>query len=181
MLAIRLQRTGRKGHASFRVIVQEARLSPKSGKIAAHLGSYDPHTKTAVLAKEKAEFYLSHGAQPSDRAARILKTEGIKLPEWVELEPNKKRAIKNPEKLRKNRPAGAAAPEKPALPAQTSEEVSAGKEAKTEEETPAEGESNEVKDEAEKSAEEAKEEPKTEEKPTEKSKTAETEKEEPKQ
>lgn len=113
MLAIRLQRTGRKGHASFRVIVQDSHWSPKRGKVVHQLGSYDPHTKTAVLAKDKAEFYLSHGAQPSDRVARLLKAEGVKLPKWVELTPDKKRTIRNPDKLRKNRPAGAPEPEKP--------------------------------------------------------------------
>jgi len=71
MLAIRLQRTGRSGHAQFRVIVQEARLSPKSGKVVALLGSYNPHTKQASVIKDKAEFYLNHGAQPSPRVVRL--------------------------------------------------------------------------------------------------------------
>ena len=110
MLAIRMQRTGRKGHAQFRVIVQDAHKHPSSGNIVASLGSYDPHAKTTTIDKEKAGFYLEHGAQPSDRVARLLKSEGVKLPKWVELEGKKKGAIKNPEKLRKNRPAGAEAP-----------------------------------------------------------------------
>ena len=44
MLAIRMQRTGRKGHAMFRVVVQESRLTPTSGRVVAMLGSYDPHS-----------------------------------------------------------------------------------------------------------------------------------------
>ncbi|HET7301909.1 MAG TPA: 30S ribosomal protein S16 [Candidatus Saccharimonadales bacterium] len=104
MLAIRMQRTGRKGHAMFRLVVQESRLTPTSGKVVFSLGSYDPHTKAASLNKEKAEFYLKHGAQPSDRAAALLKAEGIKLPEWVKLSSEKKRTVRNPEKLRKNQP-----------------------------------------------------------------------------
>jgi len=110
MLAIRMQRTGRKGHAEFRVVVQDSRRSPSSGKIVAQIGHYNPHTKEAVLAKDKAEFYLKHGAQPSDRVAKLLKAESVKLPKWVELEGKKKRVIRNPEKLRRNRPAEAAAP-----------------------------------------------------------------------
>lgn len=110
MLAIRMQRTGRKGHAQFRVIVQDARKHPSSGNIVALLGSYNPHTKTTTVDKEKAGFFLEHGAQPSDRVARLLKSEGVKLPKWVELEGKKKGAIKNPDKLRKNRPANAEAP-----------------------------------------------------------------------
>ncbi len=72
MLAIRMQRTGRKGHAMFRVVVQDSRQTPTSGKVVARLGSYDPHAKTVVLDKEKAAFYLEHGAQPSGRAVRLL-------------------------------------------------------------------------------------------------------------
>lgn len=105
MLAIRMQRTGRKGHAMFRVVVQESRLTPTSGKVVALLGSYDPHAKTATLDKEKAATFLKNGAQPSDRAARLLKKEGVKLPKWVQLEAKQSGAIRNPEKLRKNRPA----------------------------------------------------------------------------
>lgn len=102
MLAIRMQRTGRKGHAQFRIVVQDSRLAPTSGKVIASLGSYNPHTKQSLLVKEKTEFYLSHGAQPSDRVARLLKKEGIKLPKWVNLQEEKKRTVRNPEKLRKN-------------------------------------------------------------------------------
>jgi small subunit ribosomal protein S16 len=41
-----MQRTGRRGHAMFRVIVQDSHRSPTSGKVVAFLGSYDPHTKS---------------------------------------------------------------------------------------------------------------------------------------
>lgn len=105
MLAIRMQRTGRKGHAQFRVVVQDARRTPTSGRVVAALGHFNPHTKEAVLDKEKAAFYLEHGAQPSDRVARLLKAEGVKLPTWVKLESAKKGSLRNPEKLRKNQPA----------------------------------------------------------------------------
>lgn len=104
MLAIRMQRTGRKGHAQFRVVVQDSRFTPSSGRYVALLGSYDPHAKTTTLAKEKAEFYLSHGAQPSDRVIRLFETEGVKLPAWVKKSDPKERAIRNPEKLRRNQP-----------------------------------------------------------------------------
>jgi small subunit ribosomal protein S16 len=70
MLVIRMQRTGRKGHAQFRVVVQDSRRTPTSGKLVASLGSYNPHTKTTTVDKEKAKFYLEHGAQPTERVAR---------------------------------------------------------------------------------------------------------------
>ena len=105
MLAIRLQRTGRSGHSQFRMIVQDSRLSPKSGKVVMRLGSYNPHTKIVIVNKEKASFYLEHGAQPSDRVAGLLKSQGVKLPDWVNASTVKKGKIRNPEKLRVNQPA----------------------------------------------------------------------------
>lgn len=104
MLAIRMQRTGRRGHAMFRVVVQDARRTPTSGKVVARLGSYDPHAKTVSLDKEKAAFYLEHGAQPSDRIARLLKQEGVKLPAWVKLPAKSKGEVRNPDKRRSTRP-----------------------------------------------------------------------------
>jgi small subunit ribosomal protein S16 len=111
MLAIRMQRTGRKGHAMFRVIVQDSRLTPTSGKVVAQLGSYDPHAKTITLDKEKATFYLGHGAQPSGRVTRLLKSEGVKLPDWVKLPAtDKKRVVRNADKRRSTRPPEEAKP-----------------------------------------------------------------------
>ena len=117
MLAIRMQRTGRKGHAMFRVIVQDARRTPTSGKVVARLGSYDPHAKTVTLDKEKAAFYLEHGAQPSDRVVRLLNSEGVKLPDWVKPVVTKERTVRNPDKRRSTRPAEPEAPATEATPA----------------------------------------------------------------
>ncbi len=108
MLAIRMQRTGRKKHAMFRVVVQDSRQAPTSGRVVAQLGSYDPHAKTNTLVKDKAEFYLTHGAQPSPRVARLLESEGVALPEWVKKPAAKQQTTRNPEKLRKNQPKQAA-------------------------------------------------------------------------
>jgi small subunit ribosomal protein S16 len=102
MLSIRMQRTGRKGHAMFRVVVQESRLTPTSGKVVALLGSYDPHAKTLTLDKEKATTYLNNGAQPSDRAAFLFEKEGIKLPKWVKVSAKREGKIRNQDKLRRN-------------------------------------------------------------------------------
>ena len=104
MLVIRLQRTGRKGHAQFRVVVQDSRRTPTSGKIVAQVGTYDPHTKTLNLDKERAQHYLNHGAQPSDRVVLILKKEGVKLPTWVSDPAKKAGKLRNPEKQRRNKP-----------------------------------------------------------------------------
>ena len=105
MLAIRMQRTGRKGHALFRVVVQDSRRTPTSGKVVALLGSYDPHAKSASLQKDKVQFYLDHGAQPSGRVVKLLESEGVKLPVWVKKSTTKERTVRNPDKLRKHQPA----------------------------------------------------------------------------
>ncbi len=105
MLSIRMQRRGRKGFATYRIVVQDSRQTPTSGKVVAQLGSYDPHSKVVNLDKEKAQFYLDHGAQPTQRVVALLKQEKVKLPMWVKDSTKKERSIKNPEKLRKNRPA----------------------------------------------------------------------------
>lgn len=132
MLAIRMQRIGRKGHAMFRVVVQESRLTPTSGKVVALLGSYDPHAKVATLDKDKTAFYLGNGAQPSDRAARLLKNEGIKLPKWVTSSSEKTGKLRNPEKLRRNQPkeaqAEVATETTSATPAEAATETPAGDE-----------------------------------------------------
>lgn len=104
MLVIRLQRTGRKGHAQFRVVVQDSRRTPTSGKIVAQVGTYDPHSKAINLNKERAQHYLDHGAQPSPRVVTLLKAEGVKLPDWVKDSSQKEGKIRNPEKLRRNQP-----------------------------------------------------------------------------
>lgn len=140
MLTIRMQRTGRKGHAMFRVVVQDSRQTPTSGKVVAALGSYDPHAKTVILDKEKAAFYLEHGAQPSNRAASLLKSEGIKLPSWVKEPVKKERTVRNAEKRRST------APEQPAEEAPAEDSQAEAEIAETE--APAEETAEENKPEA---------------------------------
>lgn len=138
MLAIRMQRTGRKKHAMFRVVVQESRLTPTSGRVVALLGSYDPHAKTTTLVKDKAEYYLKNGAQPSDRVVRLLESEGVELPSWVRKATDKKRAIRNPEKLRRNLPKEAPQEEAKEEPKTEAAEVAEAPAAEAAEEAPAE-------------------------------------------
>lgn len=118
MLAIRLQRLGRKRLPIYRLAVQEAQRHPSSGRVVAYVGTYNPHTKEVKLDTEKVETYLSNGAQPTPRVVRILKDQKVKLPSWVKVPADKKRDIKHAEKLRKNRPAE---PEAPAAEAPSSD------------------------------------------------------------
>lgn len=105
MLAIRLQRVGRKGYPVYRVAVQESQRHPSSGRVVAYVGTYNPHTKEVTLQKEAAQKYLDNGAQPTPRVVKLLKQEGVKLPSWVkEAATDKQKTIRNAEKLRKNQP-----------------------------------------------------------------------------
>ena len=130
MLTIRMQRTGRKGFATFRVVVQDSRFSPTSGRVVAQVGHSNPHTKETVLDVEKITEYLNNGAQPSPRVVRLLEAQKVKLPKWVvKSDKTKKSKTKNTEKLRKHQP-------KEEAPVEVEEPV-AEEEAPAEETTPA--------------------------------------------
>lgn len=125
MLAIRLQRVGRKGYPVYRLAVQEAQRHPSSGRVVAYVGTYNPHTKEANIQVEAAQKYLDNGAQPSPRVVKLLETAGVKLPKWViKFSADKTKTLKNAEKLRKNRqeePAAEPVEEAPAEATDTSE------------------------------------------------------------
>lgn len=105
MLAIRLQRLGRKAYPVYRLAVQESQRHPSSGRVVAYVGSYNPHTKEANVQVEAAQKYLDNGAQPTPRVVKLLKEAGVKLPKWVkEFDASKQKSVKKADKLRKNQP-----------------------------------------------------------------------------
>ena len=115
MLAIRLQRVGRKGYPVYRLAVQESQRHPSSGRVVAYVGSYNPHTKDANVQVELAQKYLDNGAQPTPRVVKLLADGGVKLPKWVKTAAtDKQKDIRNAEKLRKNQPKEEVAEEAPA-------------------------------------------------------------------
>lgn len=119
MLAIRLQRVGRKGYPVYRLAVQEAQRHPSSGRVVTYVGSYNPHTKEANVQVEAAQKYLDNGAQPTPRVVKLLADAGVKLPKWVvKADTSKQKAIKNVEKLRKNQPKEEAPAEAEEAPAE---------------------------------------------------------------
>lgn len=76
MVTLRLTRTGRKHYATYRVVAIDKRAARDSRAIE-YLGNYNPHTKEITLEKERIEYWLSTGAQPSDTVKRLLAREGI--------------------------------------------------------------------------------------------------------
>jgi small subunit ribosomal protein S16 len=80
MLVIRLSRIGHENLQKFRLVEQEKTSSPKSGKVIAIVGHYnpaDPENKL-VFDSEKIETFLKNGATPSDTVARLLLKNGFK-------------------------------------------------------------------------------------------------------
>jgi small subunit ribosomal protein S16 len=76
-----MTRIGRRHRPFFRINAVESR-TPRDGRILEKLGHYDPiekdKTKQIVLNKERAEYWLSKGAVPSDTVSQILLRQGIK-------------------------------------------------------------------------------------------------------
>ncbi len=73
---IRLQRHGRKKHPVFRMVVVDSR-KPRESDYIEYIGTYDPILKTGNINVEKAKEWILKGAQPSDRALKILKDFGL--------------------------------------------------------------------------------------------------------
>lgn len=144
MLVIRLQRTGRSGISHFRVIVQEKRFSPVSGKILAFVGSYDPHSKQATLDTEAIKKYLADGAQPSDRLKKIFKAEKISIPGWVVPPLKRKKAPKTEPEAEKPAPKPEAPAEEGNQEEAKPEEVEKAEEASVPQEETAVAETAEV-------------------------------------
>ena len=73
MVAIRLRRAGSKKRPFFRVVVTDSRAARDSSFVEI-LGHYNPRTKPAIVDvnKERVEYWMSKGAQPSDSVRTLL-------------------------------------------------------------------------------------------------------------
>src|SRR5579859_1233659 len=73
MVRIRLRRMGLKKQPSYRIVVTD-RESPRDGRYIEIIGFYNPRTEpiTMDLKEDRALYWLSVGAQPSEPVARIL-------------------------------------------------------------------------------------------------------------
>ena len=76
---MRLKRLGQKKAPFYRIVVADSR-SPRDGKFIKELGYYDPNKNPSVIKfdKEATKKWLSNGAQPTDRVAKLLELAGIK-------------------------------------------------------------------------------------------------------
>ena len=76
---IRMKKMGRTHRPFFRVCAMDQR-SPRDGRVIEELGTYDPmcpETDARVtLKKDRVDYWLSVGAQPSDNVATLIKKYG---------------------------------------------------------------------------------------------------------
>lgn len=82
MVKIRLMRIGAKRNPHYRVVVVDARKKRSSDYIES-LGHYDPRSTTADPLKidtDRAAYWLEQGAQPTDKALRLLEQVGVEVP-----------------------------------------------------------------------------------------------------
>jgi small subunit ribosomal protein S16 len=78
VLRIRLRRVGKKKQPNYRLVVADSR-APRDGAFIETIGTYNPLTEPATISVDeaKAREWLGKGAVPSDRAQRILASQGI--------------------------------------------------------------------------------------------------------
>jgi len=71
---IRMKRVGTKNTPVFRIVVADGR-SPRDGKFIEEIGTYQPLKKdnNVVLDLERAKYWVSKGAKPSDTVASFIK------------------------------------------------------------------------------------------------------------
>ena len=144
MLKIRLARGGAKKRPDYSIVVADSH-SPRDGRFIEKVGAYNPllkkdDPKRVTLNAERISQWMGKGAQPTDRVARFLSTQG--LAQWApgnnpkKAEPHakaKERAAARAEKA-------AALAEAPEAPPEAEIEAAAEPEAEPEAagETPAE-------------------------------------------
>ena len=80
-LKIRLARAGTKKRPFYHIVIADAR-SPRDGRFIEKLGTFNPllakdAENRVVLNTERAQHWVSVGAQPTDRVARFLDAAGL--------------------------------------------------------------------------------------------------------
>jgi small subunit ribosomal protein S16 len=81
MLAIRLARFGAKKKPTYRVVVIDKERARNSRSVEI-VGHYNPVAQPAQvqLNRERIEYWIKNGAQPSDTVSRLLKSAPAETP-----------------------------------------------------------------------------------------------------
>jgi len=74
---LRLMRMGKKKQPTYRVVAADSR-SPRNGRFIENIGTYDPRQDPSliIIDNDRATHWLSVGAQPTERVAKLLKISG---------------------------------------------------------------------------------------------------------
>ena len=74
MVKIRLRRVGAKKAPFYRVVVADSHFA-RDGRYIEEIGTYDPLTEPATIKidMERAKYWISNGAQPTDTVRGLLK------------------------------------------------------------------------------------------------------------
>ena len=90
---IRMKKFGRKHRPFFRIVAVDVR-SPRDGRVLEELGAYDPlvpETEARVtLTNDRILYWLSVGAQPSDKVAVMIK-KYVEFPQAQKIDPKAKK------------------------------------------------------------------------------------------
>ncbi len=116
MLVIRLRRRGKKNQPFFNVIVIDKRKSAKGGRAVEILGFVNPLTKRRSLKAERAQYWLSKGAKPSDTIHNLFVEEKIIDAKKIHVARVKKTDLSA--QAGEAKPSGAVAPAAAPAPAQ---------------------------------------------------------------
>lgn len=76
MLKIRLKKYGRKGQASYRIVVIPSQTR-RDGRSIEELGFYNPHTNETNLNISRIQIRLNQGAQPTETVKNLLKKASV--------------------------------------------------------------------------------------------------------
>ena len=79
-MKIRLARGGSKKRPFYAIVAADSRM-PRDGRFIEKLGTYNPllpkdSEDRVKMNMERVEYWLGHGAQPTDRVARMLEAAG---------------------------------------------------------------------------------------------------------
>ena len=77
MLRIRLLRVGKKDQPFFKIVVTNKRQPSKGGTFVEEIGFYNPLKKERGINKERAKYWISVGAKPSDTVFNFFVEEKI--------------------------------------------------------------------------------------------------------
>jgi small subunit ribosomal protein S16 len=75
---IRLARHGAKKRPFYRIVVADGQY-PRDGRFLENVGTYNPMVEPneITLKKERIEYWIGQGAQPTDTVSNIFKKEGL--------------------------------------------------------------------------------------------------------